>query len=347
MSAFFASRRGRKSVSGTWAQQGLGRGGARVTIMECVNRLSVTCLLVCLLPHLAMGQAAIEHHVWQDKRSFEPISRTAKAITGTITLSGLPEFGHPGSTMTITFGNGKSAVLTSVGAFWREWNIVNREKVSAEVFRFDRDPGRLEQGNTLCRGDARYIVFFEDSFLGSLILGVNVYGSETVPKDINSPNLCGTFSFDRSLEQAPKVASGSAPPVPIHRSTSSSSIAMKKVGGVYAVPVLVNNAITLDFLVDSGAADVTVPEDVLSTLMRAGTILDTDFIGVMAYSLADGSQMKSRTFRIRSLKLGDRVVENVTGSVVPTKGSLLLGQSFLGRFKSWSIDNSKHMLILE
>ena len=36
--------------------------------------------------------------------------------------------------------------------------------------------------------------------------------------------------------------------------------------------------------------------------------------------------------------VGDVVVENVTGSVAPAQGSLLLGQSFLGRFKSWSID---------
>lgn len=325
----------------------IGGGDARFTIVESVNKLSATCLFACLMPNLAMGQAAIEHHVWQDKRAFEPMSRTATAITGKIKLSGLSEFGKPGSKLTITFGNGRSAVLTSVGASWREWHDGDREKVTAEVFRFDHDPGRLEQGNTLCGGDARYIVFFEYYFLGRLFLGVDVFGSENIPKNINSPNLCGTFSFETLLEKAPEVASGSAPSVPTHRSTPSSSIAMKKVGGIYAVPVLVNNAITLDFFVDSGAADVTIPEDVVSTLMRAGTILDTDFIGVMTYSLADGSRVKSKTFRIRSLKLGDRVVENVTGSVAPTKGSLLLGQSFLGHFKSWSIDNTKHVLVLE
>ena len=304
------------------------------------------------MPNLAMGQSAIEHHVWQDKRSFEPISRAATMTTGKIKLSGLSEFGHPGSKMTITFGNGKSAVLTSVGASWREWNFVNHEKVTAEVFRFDRDPGSLENGNTLCgggnaRNDARYIVFYEYYFLGSKALGVNVYGSETVPKDINSPNICMALSFETLMEKAPEVASGSAPPAPTHRSTPSSSIAMKINGGVYVVPVLVNNAITLDFTVDSGATDVTIPEDVVSTLIRMGTIRDTDFIGEQIYTLADGSKVKSKTFRIRSLKVGDRVLENVTGSVASTKGSLLLGQSFLGRFKSWSIDNSRHVLLLE
>jgi hypothetical protein len=41
------------------------------------------------------------------------------------------------------------------------------------------------------------------------------------------------------------------------------------------------------------------------------------------------------------------VVQNVVGSVAPASGTLLLGQSFLGRFKSWSIDNSRHALVLE
>ena len=127
----------------------------------------------------------------------------------------------------------------------------------------------------------------------------------------------------------------------------ASSIQMKKEGRTYLVPVLINNAITLDFMVDSGASDVSIPEDVVSTLIRAGTIKGADFIGEQTYVLADGSKVKSKTFRIRSLKVGDRVLENVTGSVADRKGTLLLGQSFLGRFKSWSIDNSRHALVLE
>ena len=49
---------------------------------------------------------------------------------------------------------------------------------------------------------------------------------------------------------------------------------------------------------------------------------------------------------IRSLRVGDKVLENVTGSVAPVAGGLLLGQSFLTRFKSWSIDNQRQALVL-
>jgi uncharacterized protein len=128
---------------------------------------------------------------------------------------------------------------------------------------------------------------------------------------------------------------------------STTSVPMQKDGGVYVVPVLINGAITLDFVVDSGAADVSIPADVVSTLMRTGTLKDSDFFGRQTYVLADGSKVPSRTFRIRSLKLGDKVLEGVNGSVAPGQGLLLLGQSFFSRFKSISIDNTKHELILE
>ena len=149
------------------------------------------------------------------------------------------------------------------------------------------------------------------------------------------------------LKKTANTATISPPVRPAQGSASGSSILMKKVGGTYVVPVRINNAITLDFVVDSGASDVSIPEDVVTTLIRAGTIRETDFIGEKTYVLADGSKVKSPTFRIQSLKVGDRILENVIGSVASAKGSLLLGQSFLGRFRSWSIDNSKHALVLE
>jgi predicted aspartyl protease len=117
-------------------------------------------------------------------------------------------------------------------------------------------------------------------------------------------------------------------------------------GDGYVAPVLINKAITLNFVVDSGATDIGVPDDVVSTLMRAGTISSADFIGERTYKLADGSTMPSKAFQIHSLTVGRTTVENVVGSVAPSQAELLLGQSFLRRFKSWAIDNSNHQLIL-
>jgi predicted aspartyl protease len=108
----------------------------------------------------------------------------------------------------------------------------------------------------------------------------------------------------------------------------------------------VQEAITLNAVIDSGAADVSIPADIVSTLIRAKTLSEQDFLGVQTYVLADGTEVPSPRFRIRSLKVGNTTLENVSASVASGNADILLGQSFLGRFKSWSVDNDRHVLIL-
>jgi predicted aspartyl protease len=116
--------------------------------------------------------------------------------------------------------------------------------------------------------------------------------------------------------------------------------------GVFTVPVVINGLITLGFLIDSGASDVTVPADIVKTLVEVGTIRDDDFLGKQTYQLADGSTMPSQRFVIHSLQVGDPTIENVVGAVTPVTGRLLLGQSFLSRFKSVSINYELRALFL-
>jgi clan AA aspartic protease (TIGR02281 family) len=145
------------------------------------------------------------------------------------------------------------------------------------------------------------------------------------------------------------VAPQGLPSPAIHTPVANghSEIALYGAGGTFTVPVSINGAITLKFIIDSGAADVSIPRDVVLTLIRTGTIDRSDFLGDRIYSLADGSTMPSTTFRIRSLRVGDREVRNVTASIAPEKGALLLGQSFLRQFGSWSIDNRRGVLVLD
>jgi clan AA aspartic protease (TIGR02281 family) len=118
-------------------------------------------------------------------------------------------------------------------------------------------------------------------------------------------------------------------------------------GSLFVVPLEINGRTTLDFAIDSGASTVVLPADIFSALRRAGAIKETDIVGREIAVLADGSKRLETTFRIRSLRVGNITVENVEGSVTSSQGSLLLGQSFLKRFKSWSLDNIEHELILE
>lgn len=181
--------------------------------------------------------------------------------------------------------------------------------------------------------------------LAGVLKGITLTGAASNPTPSRGPaNPSGTeiSSNPARTDDSSNPAHTEAP-----SNTTRVEVPLKPLGGTFVVPVFINGAITLNFVVDSGAADVSVPADVVGTLTRAGTIAKTDFIGKQTYVLADGSTVPTNTFVIRSLKVGDILIENVTGSVSPAAGSLLLGQSFLQRFKSWSMDNNKHVLVLE
>jgi clan AA aspartic protease (TIGR02281 family) len=117
-------------------------------------------------------------------------------------------------------------------------------------------------------------------------------------------------------------------------------------GGTFRVPVQIDDGLTVNFTVDSGASDVSIPADVASVMFRQGVITQADFIGDKTFELADGSTLPSKEFRIKTLKVGDLVLQEVTASLAPAQSEPLLGQSFLSRVASWSLDNNRHVLLL-
>jgi TPR repeat protein len=132
----------------------------------------------------------------------------------------------------------------------------------------------------------------------------------------------------------------------LSRSAVGETVQLRCPGGTCLVPVRINDAITLNFVLDSGAADVAIPVDVFLTLMRTGTVKTSDFIGTTTATLADGSTQLVKRFLLRELRVGGRVVRNVTASMLPVKGAPLLGQSFLSKLPAWTIDNRRHLLVL-
>ena len=202
----------------------------------------------------------------------------------------------------------------------------------------NRDPSGNSGSGTVTFSDGTTAVFFFGPNAPALA-NARIESLRSMQQQNNSP------PSQPALEMSPPtpVVTTATP----RRSDFPRYVAMQYVGGIYVVPVLINKAITLNFIVDSGATDVSIPADVVSTLMRTGTIQRSDFLGNKTYALADGSTLPSPTFRIRSLGVGDRLLQNVTASIADVRATPLLGQSFLGRFKSWSIDNSRHALVLE
>jgi predicted aspartyl protease len=123
-------------------------------------------------------------------------------------------------------------------------------------------------------------------------------------------------------------------------------IPLTNTNGTYTVPVLINGVLPLQFMVDSGAADVSLPADVFLTLLRTGTIGKADYIGNGKYRLADGRSVESERFYIRELRVGPYVLKQIAASVENVSSTPLLGQSFLSKVGSWAIDNERHVLVL-
>ena len=116
--------------------------------------------------------------------------------------------------------------------------------------------------------------------------------------------------------------------------------------GAFVVPVVLNDVMTVKFIVDSGAADVSITDDMVSALMKSGTMTGADLLGSKTYMLADGTMLQGKIYRMARVRIGGMVMQDVTVRTAPANSSLLLGQSFLRRLKSWSMDNARQVMII-
>ena len=131
-------------------------------------------------------------------------------------------------------------------------------------------------------------------------------------------------------------------------SQSPSSIPMEKSSGVYEIPVTINGVLTIRFVIDSGAAEVFLARDVATTLMRTGTISEEDFLPDGLYTLADGSVQKLPRVLLRSVRIGDRELQNVTCAISENISSpMLLGQSVLEKLGKYTVDYSTESISFE
>ena len=129
---------------------------------------------------------------------------------------------------------------------------------------------------------------------------------------------------------------------------SGDEVTLIQNGGVFEVPVIVNDVLKINFIIDSGASDVSISPDVALTLLKAGTISQAEWLPGAHYAFADGSSAKSERFKIRSLRIGGRILHDVTCSIAQKiEAPLLLGQSALHKLGSYQIDYRRGLLIIK
>ena len=126
------------------------------------------------------------------------------------------------------------------------------------------------------------------------------------------------------------------------------AVRLKKVSGVYKVPVQLNEAVVASLIIDSGAADMMLSPQVARILLRSGTLTEDDFLPGQVYRLADGSKKKHMRARLRSVTLGNRTFNDVTFSISGSDNApMLLGQSLLERLGKYTIDYHNGVLLFE
>jgi clan AA aspartic protease (TIGR02281 family) len=150
-----------------------------------------------------------------------------------------------------------------------------------------------------------------------------------------------------SLGSLADALANPAPPAgPPQAAPTDAEIALETDAQGYTVPVRINGATTVKFIIDSGASVVVLPKDLVETLTKSGAIVAADVLGRDTYVTADGRRHHGTRLMLRQLDVGGHTVTNVAASVAPEHVEPLLGQSFLTKFRSWTLDNRRHVLII-
>lgn len=124
---------------------------------------------------------------------------------------------------------------------------------------------------------------------------------------------------------------------------------VKRESGVFEVPVSINKVMIMNFILDSGASEVSISPDVASVLLKSGSISPADVLAPMNYRLADGSVASCQRYNLKTLELdGGLAVNNIAASVSESHTSpLLLGQNVLAQLGNVRIDYANGLMILD
>ena len=115
-------------------------------------------------------------------------------------------------------------------------------------------------------------------------------------------------------------------------------IRMIKENGVYYVPIDVNG-LNLRFIFDTGASSISISSAEAAVMYRQGLITDDDILGASQMQDATGGISTGVIVNLRSVKIGDIILNNIQATVVDNiQAPLLLGQTALSKFGKVSLD---------
>lgn len=130
-------------------------------------------------------------------------------------------------------------------------------------------------------------------------------------------------------------------------SPSKTIIKMENNNGVKYVWIEINS-LKLKFIFDTGASSICISSAEATVLYRQGTLQKEDILDVQYFQDATGKVSAGTRINLRTVKIGNRVLQNIEATVIDNnEAPLLLGQSALEKFGKISIDNKNNIIIFE
>ena len=108
------------------------------------------------------------------------------------------------------------------------------------------------------------------------------------------------------------------------------------------------NGLALNMIFDTGASDVSISKVEADFMLKNNYLSKDDIKGKQYYQTADGGISEGTVITLKEVRIGDAVLHNVNASVVKNqKAPLLLGESVLQRFGTFTVDNINSKLIIK
>jgi len=129
--------------------------------------------------------------------------------------------------------------------------------------------------------------------------------------------------------------------------TGKTLVKMVEENGVYKIPIEINGS-NMNFIFDTGASIISISSTEAMFLYKQGTLKEEDFIGNVNFQDATGAISEGTIIRLKTVKIGNKILQNVEASIVHNNSApLLFGQSALAKFGKVSIDYDRNEITFE
>ncbi len=126
---------------------------------------------------------------------------------------------------------------------------------------------------------------------------------------------------------------------------SQNVLKMENNNGVKYVWIEING-IRLKFIFDTGASDISISPIEASILYKQGTLTKDDILDKEYFQDATGRISVGTKINLRTVKVGNRILQNIQATVVNNPNApLLLGKSVLENFGKIEIDYTNGEII--